>query len=151
MNGLYQVIEKNVIGLKREYKSRISTFAHWLITFILINYSWVFFRADTINEAILATRKILHLPIELFQLVSGSVSLSSLISLSGTFIWNFGMCFIGIATLLAISLYEESSGGSIITFVSERKHRRIIYFLILFVTLCFGKFGSDSQFIYFRF
>jgi hypothetical protein len=160
INGLYQIVEKTLhvqvldAGKTKtgEVVSKHIFGLKWLVTYCLINLSWIFFRANSLNDAFIAIYKIAHMPIEIISVLRGIIGLGSIINLSGSFIWNFGMSLIGIIAVVVLSTYEEKY-GSILKLVSNRSThiRLLLYFLLLFVTLCFGKFGSESQFIYFRF
>ena len=68
MHGIVMVIER----IFKEKHSKISPVLSWLITFTFINISWVVFRADTINDAILFLKQILN-----FNFVPLSTSMTS--------------------------------------------------------------------------
>lgn len=155
VNGLYQIIEKRIFKTvkREEIKGTWQKLLRWVLTYTLINFSWIFFRANNLADAFLVIKKIVtSIPLEIMGLLNRTLSVSSVISLSGSYIWNLGMCIIGVCSLFVLSWYQEYR-GDIIDFVSSRPRcvRILIYFLILFITLCFGQFGSNSQFIYFRF
>ncbi|MCR5625924.1 MAG: MBOAT family protein [Lachnospiraceae bacterium] len=65
LHGLYQAIEKEIsrrVSAVKEKKQNIkqsskaveifSNFGHWLITFIFVTIFWIFFRADSISDAL---------------------------------------------------------------------------------------------------
>lgn len=155
VNGLYQIIEKRLFKTvkREEIKGFWQKASRWLLTYCLINFSWIFFRANNLSDAFLVIKKIaLSIPLEIVGVLNRTMSVGNVISLSGSYIWNLGMCVIGVGALFLLSWYQESR-GDIIEFVSAKPKavRLILYVLIMFITLCFGQFGSNSQFIYFRF
>ena len=55
LHGIYQVIEgllRRFTGEKKDRKAGVfSNLLHWVITFILIDIAWIFFRADNFSDA----------------------------------------------------------------------------------------------------
>lgn len=55
LHGIYQVIEgllRRLTGEKKDRKAGVfSNLLHWVITFILIDIAWIFFRADNFSDA----------------------------------------------------------------------------------------------------
>lgn len=149
---MFQVVEKQLGADKVHSKSKIYLFFRWFVTYILINITWVFFRANSILDSFIVFQKVILVPMEFIGVLTGSRSLGSIVSLNGSFLWNVILGFVGITVLILISTLEQKK-ESVTDFIAEMHPamRYTVYFLLLFLTLCFGKFGGESQFIYFRF
>lgn len=143
INGLYLILEKSLkvktnqiwkkLKIKRElfYRNIIS----FVITFLLINLAWIFFRADSLSSAFLIIKKVLTVPGELYI---GSISY---------FIYSI----ISIGILLFVEYREEHQIGEYIFLENHLKPVRIIsYSLLIIIILLFGVFDG-GQFIYFQF
>ncbi|HCC37131.1 MAG TPA: membrane-bound O-acyltransferase family protein [Treponema sp.] len=73
MHGVYQIIGRstesyrevlcNRMGLGGE--SRLRKILQVCVTFVLVCFAWIFFRANTLSDAILITTKLAQLPVEL--------------------------------------------------------------------------------------
>ncbi|MEP3836576.1 MAG: MBOAT family O-acyltransferase [Algibacter sp.] len=132
INGLYLIAETLMFKKKRSGLINIA------ITFVLINLTWVFFRANSLNEAV-------HIINDMFT--------------------NFGFPYVGgrdditapIYTLLAISILvlSEFKREFFNSYVSAPKRIKPVatlfrYSIIIFMIFYLGVFGN-SQFIYFQF
>ena len=151
LNGVYQAGEK-LLGLGGERKTRAGKAFGWIVTYLLITLSWVFFRADDMAQAMDALRAIFGIPRELRGFLAGQISFGALIPTGGMFLWNAALSVLGLVLLLGYSLYEER-GNSLVRSIRALKPvwRYLIYALLLLAPVCFGKFASGGAFIYFRF
>lgn len=61
LHGFFQVIEK-ALGLNKMESKNIVKFFRIIITFMLVNFAWIFFRMPTLNDAIGVIEKILFNP-----------------------------------------------------------------------------------------
>lgn len=151
LNGVYQAGEK-MLGLGGEKKTRMGRVIGWIVTYLLITLSWVFFRADDMAQAMDALRAIFGIPRELLGFAAGSISFGALIPTGGMFLWNAALSAVGLVLLLSYSLYEER-GHSLVALIRAQKPawRYLIYAMLLLASVCFGKFATGGAFIYFRF
>jgi D-alanyl-lipoteichoic acid acyltransferase DltB (MBOAT superfamily) len=87
-------------------KHRLLSLWQWAVTFNLVSFAWIFFRANHFNDAIyIARSSILDFPLSLVSLVTSSGSWEQVLFLgktSGEVIW------LGVAILIAVVL---SAGG----------------------------------------
>jgi alginate O-acetyltransferase complex protein AlgI len=106
-----------------------------LITFILITFAWIFFRANTITDAFLIIRKIAAL--------DGAIFIENPSKLI--------FCFMGIGLLFIIELKREFYKGKFSLFDHQNwMIRNLTYASLIIMILLFGVFDG-GQFIYFQF
>jgi len=139
-NGLYKTFPNLSIFSKKSFLHKLIMLA---ITFVLVDFAWLFFRANSIRDA--------------FQLIKNGVNLSggltsfNINAYSG-FInnWELFFCFLFIAVLFLIEWVHRNSFEMYIKKLSITK--RWAYSIgITLVILFFGIYGNDTQFIYFQF
>ena len=106
-----------------------------LITFLLVLLAWVFFRADSFNEAILIIRKILSFSGSLFF---GNPS-------------NLIFSLIGIISLIAVDFKREYYNSSLSILNSKHPYVRIAGIVFLVITILLVGVLDGGQFIYFQF
>lgn len=137
LHGLLQVAEKLLYGDKiKQIPNEITplNIIRILITFNLISFAWIFFRADGIDNAFLIVQKIF-------------TSHGSLFMDAPTLVYGF-MC---LALLFIKDMTDEFFGGKCQLY----NHRSIVvrwgsYIITLMMILLFGAFAGGS-FIYFQF
>ncbi|WP_370443840.1 MBOAT family protein [Aquimarina sp. AU474] len=132
LNGIYLIIE--ALLFKKNRKGLLNVF----VTFCLINFAWIFFRANTLENAIYIIRDIFTTPGRLY-IGSGDDIAASLYAT------------LAIMILLVIETKKEYFNR--IFSISKNKLevvRLTGYALVVFIILYFGVFG-ESQFIYFQF
>lgn len=106
-----------------------------LLTFILVLFAWIFFRADSLTEAINIIGKIFTSSGAIFNQTS----------------YDFIYAIIGIISLIAVDFKREYFNGSWSIFYNKHSSVRITGIVILIlVILLFGVFDG-GQFIYFQF
>jgi len=132
-----------MIGLDRAPK--LHSYLKILITFSLVCFAWIFFRADTISGAFNI----------IFHLFAGWGRIFTVETLKKIQIWGplkfeLVVSLISIGILLSVQLLEER--GNIIDRFSEKPVwvRWPVYYFLLLAILLFGNFGA-KQFIYFQF
>ena len=150
LHGIYQIIGRLTSGARarliersgRDEKHPAVVWIRRVITFILVSFAWIFFRANTISEAfsLVGTLFTGHAPI------GETLSLMQLTPVSILLI------IFSIFTLIVIDhllIYSDEADGS-----SALVHKgSFIYFVwvIALVWLLLLSKGQDSTFIYFRF
>jgi D-alanyl-lipoteichoic acid acyltransferase DltB (MBOAT superfamily) len=147
LHGLYMVlfnithkIRSTLARLARLEKiPRIHTFFKIIFTFILVNIGWVFFRADSLSDAI-------------YILTNSLSGLSFEIKKLGISTGYLGLVYYLAILGLLIGVQLLQTRISITKFLSKKPLiiRWGIYIVILLGILFFGQYG-DSQFIYFQF
>jgi D-alanyl-lipoteichoic acid acyltransferase DltB (MBOAT superfamily) len=143
LNGIFQIVEKVMANFRKKMlvffklpkTPGLIHFFNVLFTFIIITITWVFFRAESLDGAILIFDRILNLPGDLFRTPMQALSYGS---------------FFTLLLILSDFLQEKNNGRH---FFLESKHplvRYLSYWTIIIIILLFGVFDS-SRFIYFQF
>ena len=136
LHGVFQIIEKAIGQQKCEYGwfgKSIKIF----ITFLLVNFAWIFFRMPTLGDAVGMINRIFDtsLPIAIY---SNSMSTMALIAM-------------GIIMMLLKDISDEFFPDRLQIFNSRHVLVRwVSYCIILSMIVLFGVFGAD-QFIYANF
>jgi len=132
LHGMYLIID---ILFKRKGKK---TFFNIMITFILVNFAWIFFRANTTSDAFTIVKDIFLNPGKLFIPANEDVIVPV-------------YSIIAIFILLIVEIKKEYF-DTLFSF-SRNKYetvRLLYYALLLFIILYIGVFDG-GQFIYFQF
>lgn len=132
IHGILLCIEKILGWNKKNFKSG-QKFLHWVLTFTLVCFAWVFFRANTISDALLILKGIFF-----------NISYPFL-SLSNFFIIGLVLFIVGVKEVKDEFNLKFSCSHSSYWIV---RHSYIVM-MIAFILL-FGVLNSD-QFIYFQF
>ena len=151
LHGVYQIIghiTKNirkkfvdVIGLSKIPK--VHGFIKVIITFILVDFAWIFFRANSMKDAIYIVKN-LFANVEI-----GNSALNSLFNLG----LDKNSFLIGVISIVIMEIIHFIKGKiDIIKNLSQSPmlFRWICYYAIIFSIIVFGVF-EQSQFIYFQF
>ena len=128
INGLYQII----FNFFKQKNFRFNLILGGVLTFILINLTWVFFRAESIFQAF----DILYM----IFFKHGSISV-----LSSS---NFAYSLLAIFILLTKDIFDEFDFKH--HYLRNKYLKFLYYYLIVILILLIGVFDG-SQFIYFRF
>ncbi|WP_109437694.1 MBOAT family protein [Aquimarina sp. AU119] len=132
LNGLYLILE--VLLFKKRRKGVFNV----VLTFALINFAWVFFRANSIEDAFYIIKRICTVPGRLY-IGSGDDITASLYAT------------LAIAILVLVELKKEYFNT--LFSISNHKYefvRLTGYAVLIYMIMYFGVFGK-SQFIYFQF
>ncbi len=156
LNGLYQVIgaetKKFREKCKRIFHIRSNTSSgkllSMMITFLLVDFSWIFFRAATLGDAITVLKQLFSSfnPWVLFDGTLYTLGLSQI---------DFWVGVLAILVILIVDVLHERK-VHIRKWILEQNlvFRWVIYFVTLFTILIFGFYGPNydaAQFIYFQF
>lgn len=136
LHGLFQIIEKAIKQQKCEY-GWFGKCIKIIITFMLVNFAWIFFRMPTMDDAcnIILRMFDTSLPVTLY--VSGFTSLAFVL--------------LGVFTLVIKDVTDEFLPHQLILY--DNKHKVVrwaAYLLTMVAILLTGVFGAD-QFIYANF
>ncbi len=143
INGIYLVIEKAIGRTKKifSFPRKISSALKLILTFILINITWIFFRSRNITDA--------------FNYLKGIFS--SLIEPKAfSFLHEelFPKGYIAIFLILILVSLEwiNRAHAHFLDITHLPRMRRIAtYFFVLLIILMFGSFFDIHEFIYFQF
>lgn len=159
LNGFYQVVGDLTSGIRRKIKSVFhirKTFwpvclVQGILTFILVDFSWLFFRADNLETAFsMITHGINHFDFA-SMLDSATVLGLNTLALDEP---DFHVLLIAILLLLIIDALKGKIQFR--TWILHRNvlFRALVYYVIIFGILIFGIYGPEfdaSTFIYFQF
>lgn len=129
----FSSIHSNIV--LRYFKSSIQVF----VTFVLVCIGWVFFRANTIDDAFLILHRMSNPDLKLdMDFLSAHTAKFAVLA---------------VIVMMGIQLVRELSGKSIRDLVSKQHVliRWPLYISLILVILFFGTFHSQSEFIYFQF
>lgn len=154
LHGIYQVIG-DILKPSREklikaFKIKTNTFVYKLfqvlLTFILVDFAWIFFRANRFSDARTLITNMMNFNPEIF--VNGSIYNLGLGSK------DFIMAVLSIVIVLIINMLQRDK--SLRVQISKRNtvFRWTLYLAALLSILIFGIYGpgcSAQQFIYFQF
>lgn len=132
LNGVYQVIIKMFKLDKPKLNNKLLALLQILITFILICFTWIFFRANNLSDAVLIVNRMFTEKGALF------------IGQNAGFIYSI----IGVVILLSKDLYDELNLE--LSFTNKIYFKYLWYTSLVLLILMIGVFDG-SQFIYFQF
>ena len=135
MHGLFQIIEKALGWQKYEGNSWVVKAVRICLTFLLVNFAWIFFRMPDLYGAINFITKIFVEP--------------GTFEMSGFYLTSKIIIFIGILLLLIKDIRDEFSFSKIPIFKSEI-FRWCVYIVLFSMIISLGVIDSD-QFIYVNF
>lgn len=147
LNGIYQVLGMWKEKASQKLKGRRSK-ADFIFTFILIDFAWLFFRADSIGDAFAMLQSICNVR-NFAVLTDGSLFTLGLNEYHFLFLF---LCIV----LLWITDYFKYRNVDLFTWTEKQNVavRYGIYFCLFCVVVLLGIYGVDyeaSQFIYFQF
>lgn len=156
LNGLYQVIE----GMTKKSRDKLSEKLHidrekfssklfrMFTTFCLIDFAWIFFRADGARNALKMIRRI-------FLEFNPWIFFSDRMFQLGLDVKDFSVLMFSLLILIAVGICKYN--GVHITKLLEKQgkiFRWLVYLGAVFFVLIYGIYGPGydaSQFIYFQF
>lgn len=147
IHGIYQILGTTVFQKRRQisFLSRCGTFFPRLITFGAVCFAWVFFRANTLEDA----WRIISL--SFYGIGSfGNYLKNAVISLDMSYAYMAYLCVF----ILLLALYDYASlKTDVIAFITSKKPwiRYPVYILFLLVILLFSEKGVSTEFYYFQF
>jgi len=134
-HGLAQIIEK-MIGCQKYEKQDLGRAFRILITFLIVNFAWIFFRMPTLSDGC-------NVIIKIFTQFTGIPFLPA----KGILFYMLT----GVLMLFMKDFYDEFYPNKLRLFDNKRFIvRYTCYFVTLFIMLLIGVFDS-GQFIYFKF
>lgn len=137
IHGVIQIVEKALGVQKMKGNNRLVRLGRIIITFLLVNFAWIFFRMPTLGEAVGVIGHIfdIHQPMVL-EVTSKHIFLLMLI---GTFI------------LLLKDIYDEFAPNRMKLFESKCKLVRWISYVAVIVLIMLTGVFDAGQFIYANF
>ena len=134
IHGFVQCIERLAHAGERP-KSQIMLFVHIAVTFLIVNFAWIFFRLPSMHDAVAVIRRI-------FTLAPGAALVPEKSTMA---LITFGL------TMLFVSEIAEELGSGLRLLRNRRRWVRYLAFTgLLFIILTMGVLDS-GQFIYVNF
>ena len=156
IHGLYQAFEINTQKLRDRIVQKFSidrtTFAHKtfqvLLTFLLVTFAWIFFRANSVSDAFLILRSIFTL--DGITAEKAWIFNDGILGLDKQDMWMM------INSLLVFLIVEAASRKHDLISGLNRQplwFRWAVYLILIFSILIFGFYGdaTTQEFVYFRF
>lgn len=122
---------------------------HIIVTFILVDFAWIFFRANSLSDAI-------YISNNLFTNIRAGFSWTSISNLLSILEFKKFDFLLAIASIIFLELIHRFQGEKSIAQKINEKPILIrwgFYYLMLFAIILLGGYGCEesSQFIYFQF
>ena len=159
LNGFYQIVGDFTLKFRQKLRNvlHINTecwsysFFQGILTFALIDFSWLFFRAVSLKQALLM---ILH-TIRNFGPIS-MLDTSRILGIQTLILDEKDFYVLLIAVLILIVVDRLKEKVQLRTFILKQNlvFRYLVYYMIIFTVLIFGIYGPEfdaSSFIYFQF
>ncbi len=144
LHGIFQIVSNLTIksGLIKKSESRITHFLGIVLTFIMVDFAWIFFRANGLKDAVGY----------IVNMVSDFQSSASQEILGES---NWFILLIAVIVLLVVDyLHEKNIKIRDYVFKQKIVLRWSIYIVAIWFIILFGVYGvayDTSQFIYFQF
>jgi len=150
IHGIMLVIEKLFYGRKiKDIKPGItlSNVWKWMITYSIVIFAWIFFRANNVQDAIYIIKHLFDLNLTDFKMLATSGGTSHLLGIS-TYDFILSIFLISLFLLINFNVRKKGLVNSINSLPFYV--RWFLYIIITIIILWFGKFGFN-EFIYFQF
>ena len=152
LNGLFQIAGELLRPVRARLKRREDTASARLLsaltTFLLIDFTWIFFRADDLRAALGVIRR-------LFSRANLAVLFDGGLYALGLSRIDFSIGLLGIGVLLGVDMLHQRGVGLRDWILGQNLwFRWTVYLLAIFAVLIFGFYGPNydaAQFIYFQF
>lgn len=157
LHGIFQVAGRATAGIRKQFykKAGVRTdnfsFGLWqtFTTFVLVDFAWIFFRAETIQNALLMIQRIFLRwnPWVLFDETIYKVGLSRR---------EFGIALFMLVILTAHDVIKRFVNEDVLAWFKEQGHvfRGMLYIAGIVMIMVFGIYGPNfnpPQFVYFQF
>ncbi|MEI0478172.1 MBOAT family O-acyltransferase [Brachyspira pulli] len=157
IHGIFHIIEEQLKPIKEKYfnkfniKTNVFSFIilEIIITFVIVDLAWIFFRAETIHDAIFYIQRIFT-RIDLWTLFDGTLYTLGLNR------FEMNLLIIALFILMSVDLIKYIRKESIFEFLSKQNlyFRWFVILFLIFYIIVYGKYGAGfdpKQFIYFQF
>jgi alginate O-acetyltransferase complex protein AlgI len=148
LHGSYYLISIWTANLRLKFNKmlgllhfpRIHQYLKVFITFHLVLFSWIFFRANSLQDAFLIVGNLFS-----------SFDLNSLFTVTGFSQQHFVLAVISILVLIAVELFQRQH--KIADWLRARPVlvRWLVYYSGVMIILLFGAYDNSRAFIYFQF
>ncbi|MDD3414993.1 MAG: MBOAT family protein [Lachnospiraceae bacterium] len=152
LNGIYLCVEK-VLHKNSIKKTGWHAVVGRIYTFILISFSWAFFKASSLSDAVIAGKAFGSCWNEIFSIAKFEHKLTYYFPINGSSLYNLLLVFLGIMSVTLIDTYQYKKSNSL-EFEMEKWSwyaRLIVYISIMLLLLVFGAWTTSGNFIYVNF
>lgn len=149
LHGLYLILEK-ILGVTNKPQHGFKAVLRVLFVFVLVYFSWLIFRANTLDEAFFMFKKIVLIPLEWPTVLTYPKTLLTQLGNGDTIFGAFNI-IMGFSLIIALELVHANAGYR--GFGSEKVVAKINGWGvagIVTVILLFGVYANE-EFIYFQF
>lgn len=157
LHGIYQIAEKELRPLidriNKRFRTRTDSFGYKFfqatVTFILVDFAWIFFRSDSVHQAV-------HYIQRMFTYRDWWSLFDQSLYTLGLNVQEIHILGFGVVLLLLADILQYTKRKSIAEFLSEQwiVFRWSVLLVLLFTCIIFGYYGpgfDSTQFIYFQF
>ena len=144
LHGIFQIIENIVYKYhkKDRKQSLLSNIFKIIITFSLVDFSWIFFRANTLKDALTVIANLFSFGMKINLNLLGTTWLELIILL------------FAIIIVILVEIYSNKNNIKEMFYKKNIIIRWIFYYILIFSIIIFGIYGpgySSQEFIYFQF
>lgn len=157
IHGVYQIIGRATSGIKQKIYAKLHvktdnfsfSLMKVLVTFGLVDFAWIFFRADTIENALLIIKR-------MFTKWNPWIFFDETIYKAGLGRREFGIAVFFLIVLFIYDCIKRYVNHNVIEWFNEQGYifRGILYIAGIIAILVFGIYGPNfnpPQFVYFQF
>lgn len=157
LHGFYQVIGRATAGIKKKIYEKCSVrtdnfsfgLMQTLVTFVLVDFAWIFFRADTLENAV-------HIIYRMASRWNPWVFFDDSLYNLGLSRREFGIACFCIFVLILHDLLKRYIREDVLSWFKEQGHifRGLLYIAGIVMIMVFGIYGPNfnpPQFVYFQF
>ena len=152
LNGIYMLIEDLLFTHRKQEKTKNRVFSHKIVnlvkTFLLVDFSWIFFRAAGIKESYIAIKN-------MFTYFNPEIFFDG--SIISVWMSSTEMLFLAIAVIVLVWVdYMKYKGIDVLQKIMGQEFwfRVLVFNILVVVVFMLGIYGQDydsSKFIYFQF
>lgn len=156
LNGLYQVIGEMTASLRKAFRIKIRVrenafpikLVQGIITFVLIDFSWIFFRASTVADAFNIIKSI-------FTMDNAQILFNGELFKCGLDLSNFVLMIVAVVVLIFADVLK-AKGVKLSGVISDSNYavRTAVIIAATIFIIVFGIYGlayNQTSFIYFQF
>ncbi len=140
----WRIRERMRFAAKSIHLAKVYKWIEIIGTFIVVLFTWIFFRAKNVNDAIYI---LTHFYKNLGQDIS---HIGMILSKTNTTIYYMVVSLLVILFMEFVHFIQEHVGIRSLLYSKPLWFRWTIYYILIFSIIFFGEFG-DQQFIYFQF
>ena len=139
--------KKIISSFLQKQNTFLNKFSDVAITFILVSFAWIFFRANNIEDALYIINHLFISSNDIFNLNEISIQFRGI----GVFQEDIVKCILLILILIIYSLFERS--GNVWNKLENQPKwlRWMVYYILVFGILFVAPHSNVNNFIYFQF